>query len=76
MKGFVGSKVEPFAYLGSQVVKGINYVFAAQVTPVYPDAATSIEIVTVNAMVNKINFTDILESKHALSLGAPLGEWP
>ena len=76
MKGFVGSTVKPFAYLGEQVVKGINYVLAAEVTPVYPDAATSVCIVTVNSMVNKINFADILESKHALSLGAPLGEWP
>lgn len=76
MKGFVGSKVEPFAYLGQQVVKGINYVLAAKVTPVYPDAETSIEIVTVNAMVGKINFTDLLATKQQVSLGAPLGEWP
>lgn len=76
MKGFVGSEVKPFAYLGQQVVKGINYVFAAEVTPVYPDAETSIAIVTVNAMVGKINFADLLASKHQVSLGAPLGEWP
>lgn len=76
MKGFVGSDVKPFAYLGSQVVKGINYVFAAEVTPVYPDAETHIAIVTVNSMVDKIAFADLLASKHQVSLGAPLGEWP
>lgn len=76
MKGFVGSTVKPFAYLGEQVVKGINYVLAAEVAPVCPDAVSSVCIVTVNSMVNKINFADVLESKHTLSLGAPLGEWP
>lgn len=76
LTNFVGSSIKPFAYLGQQVVKGINYVFAAEVTPVYPDAETSIEIVTVNSMVNKIAFVDLLATRNEVALGAPLGEWP
>lgn len=76
LTNFVGSNIKPFAYLGQQVVKGINYVFAAEVTPVYPDAETSIEIVTVNSMVNKIAFVDLLATRNEVALGAPLGEWP
>lgn len=84
---FVGSKAEPFAYLGSQVVKGTNYIFAATVTPVYPDAETKVCVVTVNPMTGSVAFDDLLATKHEKSLGyaftwlkgglgKPLGEWP
>lgn len=85
--GFVGSKVEPFAYLASQVVKGTNYIFAATVTPVIPDAETSIAIVTINPMTGTLAFANPFETKQEASLGyaftwlkngfgKPLGEWP
>ena len=57
---FVGSSVKPFAYLGSQVVKGIDYIFAAEVTPVVPDAKTKVAVVRVNGLTNQISFKDIL----------------
>ena len=60
MEHFVGSKVEPFAFLATQVTKGTNYFFAAKVTPVYPGAKPSIERVTVNAMCDLIKFNKIL----------------
>ena len=87
-EGFVGSKVEPFAYLGSQVVNGIDYIYAATVTPVAPEAESKVAIVVVNSVTKAVTFTDLLESKvnAALgysftwlknrSLGSPLGEWP
>ena len=90
-EGFVGSKVEPFAYLGSQVVKGVNYIFAAEVTPTVADPVTKVAIVIVNSMTGEISFTDLLGTKtdslqlgyaftwlkrQNTSLGAPLGEWP
>jgi len=90
-EGFVGSKVEPFVYLGSQVVKGVNYIFAAEVTPVVENPETKVAIVIVNAMTGEISFTDLLGTKtdslqlgyaftwlkrQNTSLGAPLGEWP
>jgi len=73
---FVGSTVKPFALLASQVVKGINYVFAATVAPSTQDPVDEVCLVTVNAMENKIAFADILGTKEEVSLGKPLGEWP
>lgn len=89
-EGFVGSKVEPFAYLGSQVVKGVNYIFAAEVTSVTAEPVTKVCLVTVNGMTGEIAFGDLLDSRNDLmtvgyaftwlkkgtSFGAPLGEWP
>lgn len=58
--GFVGSAVEPFALLATQVVKGIDYIFAAEVKPVVQDPVTKLCVVTVNGLDKKITFTDIL----------------
>jgi len=91
IEGFVGSKVEPFVYLGSQVTKGTNYIFAATVTPVVPDAESKVSLVVVNSMTCELAISDMLGTKHEAmalgyaftwlkrqntSLGAPLGEWP
>lgn len=60
MEHFVGSKVEPFAFLATQVTKGVNYFFAAKVTPVYPDAKPSVDLLMVNPMCGTIKFDKIL----------------
>lgn len=57
---FVGSKVEIFAFLATQVTKGINYFYAAEVTPVYPNAEPSIDLVTINPMCASVKFEKIL----------------
>ena len=89
-EGFVGSKVEPFAYLGSQVTKDVDYIFAAKVTSVTAEPVTKVCLVTVNGMSGDIAFGDLLDSRNDLmtvgyaftwlkkgtSFGAPLGEWP
>ena len=89
-EGFVGSKVKPFALLGTQVVKGVNYIFAAEVTSVTAEPVTKVCLVTVNGMTGEIAFADLLDSrsdvmslgyaftwlKKGTSFGAPLGEWP
>lgn len=90
-EGFVGLKVEPFALLGTQVVKGVNYIFAAEVTPVTEDPTKSACLVTVNSLTKNISFVDILTPKMDVmslgyaytwmkrqntSTGRPLGEWP
>jgi hypothetical protein len=59
--GFVGSDVEPFALLATQVTEGINYIFAAEVTPATREPKKIVSTVTVNTMLNSISFTDILE---------------
>jgi hypothetical protein len=89
-EGFVGSKVKPFALLGTQVVKGVDYMFAAEVTSVTAEPITKVCLVTVNGMTGDLAFADMLDSrsdilslgyaftwlKKGTSFGAPLGEWP
>lgn len=73
----VGVDVKLFALLATQVVKGVNYVFAAEVTKVTKEAEKEFAIVTVNALTNKVAFTgDLLTSDVEVSLGKQLGEWP
>jgi hypothetical protein len=84
---WVGAKLEPIALLGTQVVKGTNFIFAATVTPVVPDATAKVSIVTINPMTGTVAFDDLLSTKYEASLGyaftwlkgslgKPLGEWP
>lgn len=47
LDGFVGSDIEPIAYLGSQVVAGANYMVLCKSTPAYPDAIPEYELITV-----------------------------
>lgn len=86
-EGFVGAKVSPVALLATQVVKGTNYVFMAQVSPVVPEPVNSAVIVTINPSMGTLSFADLLQNKHEASLGyaftwlkggfgKPLGEWP
>lgn len=90
-EGFVGSDIKPFAVLGSQVVKGVNFIYAATAKAVAPEAKERAVIIIANAMTGEISFTDILNTKtdslalgyaftwlkkQNSSLGAPLGEWP
>ena len=49
LSGFVGSNIEPMALLGTQVVAGTNYAILCRVTPVTPDAISSVQVVTVYA---------------------------
>lgn len=89
--GFVGSKVEPFVYLGSQVTKGVDYIFAATLTSVTANPIKKVCLLTVNELTKVIGIHDLLTTKHDVnklgysftwlkhedtSLGAPLGEWP
>ena len=73
---FVGKTVVPFAQLASQVVKGINYVFAYEGAPVTLDAKKEVGLVTVNSLTGTVRFVNILDSALNVALGSPLGEWP
>ena len=83
----VGSKIEPIAMLGKQVVNGVNYILAATVTPVVPDAQTKAVVLTVNPEIGSMSAADIMTTRQEASLGyaftwlknglgKPLGEWP
>lgn len=86
-EGFLGAKYEPFALLGTQVVKGTNFIFAVKVTPITPNGVPEVAIVTINTMTGTMAFADPFETKQGASLGyaftwlkngfgKPLGEWP
>ena len=52
MAGFVGVSYTPVAYLGSQVVAGLNYAFLCKSKGVYPGAKESFSIVKVYAALD------------------------
>ena len=47
LEGFVGSKIEPVALLGTQVVAGMNYCLLCRITPDAPNAAPDYDLVYV-----------------------------
>lgn len=67
LSGFVGSNIKPMALLGTQVVAGTNYAILCRVTPVTPDAISSVQVVTVYADLQGnasfINFSPIDPAK-------------
>lgn len=60
MEGFVGSKIEPFAYIGSQVTKGINYILMAELTPVVEHPVKTLALVTINSFEGNSEIIDIV----------------
>ena len=48
MSGIVGTKYKPIAYVGTQVVKGVNHVFIAEQTMLTANFDRHIVLVTVN----------------------------
>ena len=52
MEGFTGVGYKPIAYLGSQVVAGLNYAFLCKSKGVYPGAKESFSIVKVYAALD------------------------
>lgn len=49
LNGYTGMSFEPVAYLGSQVVAGMNYAILCKGTPVVPNAKTSLKVVIIYA---------------------------
>lgn len=70
LKGFVGSKVEAFAYIGKQVTKGIDYIFACEVTPVTQNPVKTISLVKVHSIDNTLEFKALFsDEKNNTKLG-------
>ena len=91
LDGIVGIDIKPVAYVGSQVVKGTNQIFVAEVTAVVPNPTKRVALVVANSLTGELSMTDLLDTKfnsmnlgyaftwlkrQNTSLGAPLGEWP
>lgn len=67
--GFVGSKVEPFALLGTQLTNGTNYIFAATLSPVTSEPVSKVVLVTINEAIKGASFVDILADRQEASFG-------
>lgn len=74
--GWTGTKIEPFALLATQVVKGTNFTVAATMTSVTAEPKTKVGLLTYNAITGKKYFADLFEDKRQASFRTPLGEWP
>lgn len=74
-EGRVGAHFVPQVYLGSQVVKGINRVFLVESQSIMDDSS-DVDIVVANALLDRVEFIDILQDRLVMGLGATLGEWP
>ena len=68
-EGYLGAAVTPYALLGTQVTKGINYIYAATLSTVALEPEEKALIVTVNPMTKQVSMTDMLCNKHTASLG-------
>ena len=66
--GYVGLAIEPFALLGTQIVNGINYLFAAEATPVGLEAGKRAYLVVVNSNERRVNLINLLTDKHQAGL--------
>ncbi len=64
----VGVNYKPLMYLGSQVVKGVNYYVLASATPVYPDANSRPVVISINVFEGKYTLNSIegIDSMNAL----------
>lgn len=68
LEGFLGSKITPVALLGTQVTKGTEYVFVAEVEPVVLEPEKHVSLITVNNMTKKVAIVDLLNTRHEEAL--------
>lgn len=68
-EGFVGSDLDPFAVLGTQVTNSVEYIYAVKVTPVTEHGVATVKIVSINNVEKVVRFVDVLPSKFEASLG-------
>jgi len=59
MDNIIGAKYKPVAYVGTQVVKGINHIFIAEQTMSTVNADRHIVLVTINEFDNKFELAMI-----------------
>lgn len=59
MNDFVGANYKPMAYVGTQVVKGVNHVFIAEQTLIVATPERHIVLVTINEFDGKYSLVGI-----------------
>lgn len=68
-EGYVGAALEPVALLGKQVVRGLNYIFLVEMTPVVLNPVKTYAMVTVNLFENVATITDIKAFDNGMNNG-------
>jgi hypothetical protein len=68
-EGYVGASLEPVALLGKQVVRGLNYIFLVEMTPVVMNPVKTYAMVTVNLFENVATITDIKAFDNGMNNG-------
>lgn len=68
-EGFVGSDVKPFAFIGTQMTKGTDFIFAAERTSITKNPEKNAVIVTINPLTKSVRMVDMLATKHERMLG-------
>ena len=79
-KQLLGVSYRPVAYVGKQVVKGMNYYIICEAKAIYPGANPFAVELVINEFQGKYALVSVeriqQEKKAGICLGAPLGEWP
>ena len=65
----LGISIKPIAYLGSQITKGINYIFVAETASIVPDPIKEATLVIINPLIQEVHFSNLLANKHEAALG-------
>lgn len=68
ISGLVGANIKPIALLATQVVNGVDYVFAAEVRTIESNQAYDVAIVTINEKTKTVHIIGILDSRFENSL--------
>ena len=69
LEGRLGAKFRPFAYLGSQMTKGINHIFVVEISSITPDGQDEVALGIINQIDKKVYFADLLANKQESMLG-------
>lgn len=72
-EGWCGAAINPVALVATQVVKGTNYSFLAEVKSVTENPRTTASLVTVNALADTRTFVDLLKNVQENQENATLG---
>ena len=78
MEDILGVDYKPVAYVGKQVVKGINYYFICEAKAVYPGAEPYAALVCINMFGCSVSIPKItpISEPDDDQFASPLGEWP
>lgn len=68
-EGYVGKKLTPIAYLGTQMANGMNYFFIVEATGITREDDKEILLTVINPTVGSCKIVNVLESRATNALG-------